>query len=151
MILWLILAAILIVTVRLWPRAIVFILIAVAVVGTGIFAWTRHIDSERAQIAISVTYDPSGCPAARPMSVTIRNTSPLPLERVTFSIHARKPGYSSVVTPYTYKQYESDKIIAPGESFSTCYPKPLMDRDAKAGTDEASLEWSASVDNVYLR
>ena len=116
------------------------------------FVWTRHLDDEKAQIAISVQYDVSGCPAAKPLLVTFLNSSPAPLERVTFSIHAKMPGYSRVVTPYTYKQYESDRILAPGQRFSACYAKPLMDRDRSGEIeDPAVLEWSASVDNVYFQ
>ena len=153
MIRWLILAAFLLVIIRLWPRALGFILVASIVVGTGVFVWTRHLEDERAQISISVRHDVSGCPAAKPLLVTFQNSSPAPLERVTFSVHAKVPGYSRVVTPYTYKQYESDKILAPGETFSACYAKPLMDRDRSNSEvgDAAGLEWSASVDNVYFK
>ena len=151
MIRWLILALFLFLLVRLWPRALFVILAAAALVGGGAFVWIRHLDEERAQVAISVVHDPAGCPAARPLSVTIRNAAAAPLERVTFSIHARMPGYSRVVTPYTFKQYESDKILSPGESFSACYPRPLMSRDIEQQAANAALEWSASVDNVYFQ
>lgn len=153
MIRWLLLAAFLLLIIRLWPRTLAFILVASTVVGTGVFFWTRHLEDERAQIAISVRYDGAGCPAAKPLLVTFLNSSPAPLERVTFSIHAKVPGYSRVVTPYTYKQYESDKVLAPGEAFSACYAKPLMDRDRSNSEvgDAADLEWSASVDNVYFQ
>ncbi len=148
---WLLFALFLLLLVRLWPRALFVILAAAALVGGGVFAWTWHLDEERAQVAISVVHDPARCPDARPLSVTIRNAAAAPLERVTFSIHARMPGYSRVVTPYTFKQYESDKILSPGESFSACYPRPLMSRDIEQQAANAALEWSASVDNVYFQ
>ena len=151
MIRWLIFALFLLFLVRLWPRAVFIILAAAALVGGGAFVWTRHLDSERAQVEISVVHDLAACPAARPLSVTIRNAAATPLERVTFSIHARMPGYSRVVTPYTFKQYESDKILSPGASFSACYPRPLMSRDVEPEAADAALEWSASVDNVYFQ
>lgn len=152
MIWWLILALLLLIIVKLWPRAIFFILGAALLVGGGAFLWTRHIDAQRAQIEITVTYDSGVCPAARPLSVTILNKAAAPLERLSFSVHAKIPGYSRVITPYTYKQYESDKILAPGESYSSCYALPLMSRDAGSATvDNAALEWSATVDNIYLR
>lgn len=152
MIRWLLLAALLLLILRIWPRAFVFILTGAAVVGTGLFVWTRHIDSERARVTVSVAYDPSECPADKPLRVTVRNASPASLERMAFSIHAKRPGYSNAVTPYTYKQYESYKILASGETFSACYAKPLMDpeRKGEAG-NPADLEWSASVDSVHFR
>lgn len=148
---WVLFALLLLLLVRLWPRALFVILAAAALVGGGIFAWTWHLDNERSQVAISVAQDPARCPDARPLLVTIRNAAAAPLERVTFSIHARMPGYSRVVTPYTFKQYESDKILSPGQSFSACYPRPLMSRDVEPEAAGTALEWSASVDNVYFQ
>ena len=152
MIWWLVLALLLLIIARLWPRAIFFILGSAVLVGGGVFLWTRHIDAQRAQIEITVRYAPGTCPVDRPLNVTTVNKAVAPLERLSFSIHAKMPGYSRVITPYTYKQYESDKILAPDESHSACYAMPPMSRDAdSAAVDNAMLEWSASVDNVYLR
>ena len=148
---WIIIAILLLIIIRLWPKALFIIIGSVLVLGAGIFAWTRHQDNERAQIQAQVLYAPAACPAGKPMSVTFTNNAREVLERITFSINARMPGYSSTVTPYTYKQYASDKILQPGETFSACYAEPVMAKKSNGvSLEPEKLEWSATVDNVYF-
>lgn len=148
---WLVFALFLLIVVKLFPKAVYGIVLAAAVIAGGILFWNHYREEERSRIEIHVAYDRERCPVEKPLSVTITNKAELALERVSFSIHARLPGYSSVITPYSYKQYESDKILAPGEHFSECRSRPLMARDAANSIDNAALEWFATVDNVYLR
>ncbi len=150
--LWLIaLALTLLVILRLWPRAIFIVLAAVLVLGAAVFFLMRHQTERLTLVHTRVAYDRLVCPEDKPLLVTITNAADSTLESASFSLHASVPGYSSTVTPYTYKQYRSDKILQPGEKHSACYPKPLMTRSSGPAADPAGLEWSARIDDADFR
>lgn len=147
----LLLAVLLIVLVKVWPRGL-WLFTGLAVLITAGVLYAEHKETRTLeQIQIDVTYAPELCPHDRPLQVSFANTAATPLEKLLFSIHARIPGYSSIVTPYTYRQYESEKILAPGESFSTCYPIPLLSRTPAAQSSPAELEWSAKADRAWFQ
>ena len=148
---WIILAVVLAVIWKIKPRFFFIILGASSVLISGIILWKYFEGAQKANVHIQVVYDVAACPKETPLSVTIRNTSDKTLERVLFSVHADMPGYSSTITPYTYKQYRSDKILEQGESHSTCYPEPLMTPTAARTFSPENLEWSARVDSAYYR
>ena len=147
---WLALALVLLLIVFVKPRAVWAILaLAVLVCAAGALHYFRQEDRKGA-IAVEAAYAPGLCPGDRPMRVSIHNGADVALERVQFSIHARRPGFSTVITPYTYKQNVSDKILEPGERFEGCYPLPPFSRDG-AGDSLNLLEWEVEVNRVFFR
>ena len=149
---WLVLLAlVLLIVLKLWPKAIFFVLAVVLLLGGGIYAWLDYQQGELARVRLEASYDPALCPSDRPVRVVITNTSDKTLERVLFTLHAEVPGYSSTVTPYTYKQNRSDKILRPGESYAACYPEPVMSRQRGLRFSPAGLHWSANVDSAYFQ
>lgn len=149
---WLILLALLLlVIIKLWPKGLWIVLSAAAlIVGAGLY-WMHLEERQLEQVVITVRHDGEGCPAKRPLRVHIRNASEATLEKAHYSIHARVPGYSSVVTPYTYKQYASEKILQPGEEFSVCEETPRLTRTAAESYPPESLEWSATADRAWFK
>lgn len=148
---WIILAIVLAVIWKIKPRFFFIILGASLILISGIVVWKYFENAQKSNVQIQVAYDPSGCPKVSPLAVTIRNASDKTLERVLFSLHADMPGYSSTITPYTYKQYRSDKILEQGESYAACYPEPLMSPTAARTVSPENLKWSARVDSAYYR
>ena len=73
------------------------------------------------------------------MFVRILNNSSRTVERVSFSLEARRKGYSTNFA--TYATYSDDKIIKPGEGYGTCWRAPLRS-DVK--DDPSALEWKAN-------
>lgn len=149
---WLILLAlVLLVILKVWPRGL-WLVCALAAAGTAGVLYMEHRSSlELAQVEIEVAYAPQFCPGERPLRILFTNKGQTELDKLLFSVHARVPGYSSIVTPYTYRQYESEKILRPGESFSACYPIPLLSHTPAADVALDTLEWSAEADRAWFR
>lgn len=149
---WLLaLAILLVIILKIWPRGLWFVLAAAVLLGGAALYWTGLEEEKLAQVRIEVAHAPQICPEKRPLQVTITNGAGTALDRVLFSVHARLPGYSDVVTPYTYKQFESSKILEPGESFAACYPTPLLSRTPAADKDLGDLEWTGVTDKAYFQ
>lgn len=148
---WIILALVLGLILYFWPKGVWVVLGATVLIGGSVLFWNSHKEAERATAVFTVTYAPDICPDGRPMQVSLRNTSDKTMERALFTIHATMPGYSSVITPYTYRQNSSDKILAPGEAYSACYPVPVLTRTKADAISLDSLEWSATADKVFFQ
>ena len=149
---WFLLLALVLTSILLiCPKAIFFILGVVLVDGGAYYIWNQQQLRERAKITLEVAYDTVKCPPGKPMLVTITNHSEKTLERTIFTLDATVPGYSSIVTPYSYKQNRSDKILRLGESHAQCFPEPLMKPSPLSDFRAEDLEWSANIDSVYFR
>lgn len=149
---WLIiLAVILVVILKLWPKGLWLVLGAAALLVGAALYWNHMTARELASVKMDVVYDAERCPAPSPLFVTITNNGATTLDRVQFSVHARIPGYSGEVTPYTYRQYDSTKILEPGDSYSACHRLPPLSRTAAADVPPGELEWSAEAAKAYFR
>lgn len=147
----LILGLLLVAVVRFWPRALWAVLAFSVLLLAGVSYWHYKDAQALASVRIDIAHDLALCPAERPLSISIVNNGESELERILFSIHAVVPGYSGEVTLYTYKQYESSRIMAPGSAHNACYPSPPLSKSALAGTLPGGLQWSAKVVKVFFR
>lgn len=117
----------------------------VCVIVTGVWVFGEMAKSERSRVTLQVFFDTGGlCAADHPLLVTFSNRSSKTLTSVSFSIHAKRQGYSRDV--YSDYLLSSDKILAPGEVHQACwalnpYREPLP---------HESLEWGAEVSSVYF-
>lgn len=95
-------------------------------------------------VAITVSSDARLCPTpGEPISVVFENTSDKPLENAAFTLIAKKSGHSSVIYRALLR---SDKIIAPGDSYSTCYGlNPRSFANSTETYDPRNLDWSAEI------
>ena len=149
---WLILLALaLVVLLKVWPKGLWFVLTAAVVLAGGVLYWQKQTETQLERIVLNVAYAPDRCPSDRPLHVSFHNTAEQPVFRIFFSIHARVPGYSSEVTPYTYKQFTSEKILQPDERYDACYAVPPLSRFSTKTPALDSLEWSAEVNKIHLR
>lgn len=146
----LLLAGALLLILKIWPRALWAVLCLATLLTAAVLYEEKREQDLLNQIVMAVEYLPAQCAQGRPLRVTCTNETASELEKLIFSIHARIPGYSSVITPYTYRQYESEKIIAPGDSYSDCYPLPLLSRTPAADIPLENLEWSAAPDRAWF-
>lgn len=150
--LWLIVfAAVLVLLLRLWPKGLWLVLVCAALLAAVVLFRQKQAAEELASVDMGVAYDAALCPAERPLLVTIVNNGDTPLDRVLFSVQARRPGYSGELTPYTYRQYDSTRILEPGDSHSACYRIPPLSRTAAEGLPPEELEWSAKPVKVSFR
>lgn len=152
---WLIvLAVILVVILKLWPKGLWLVLAAAALLVAGAVYWNHKTDQELAAVTLDVAYDAADagrCSAANPLFITITNNGGSALDRVQFNVRARIPGYSGEVTPYTYRLYDSAKILEPGDSYGACYRLPSLSRTASGDIAPGDLEWSAEAFKAYFR
>jgi hypothetical protein len=136
---WLEIGLIFVALLILYQRFSIMGLVAfVAFVGVvGGFAWFQSYRQQAAedQVMLVFRYDPGGCPADRPISATIRNTSNRTVSSVFFDLVLRRRGFSG--DSGRLSSVRSDKILAPGEEFSSCYPMPSM----RETFDPAELEF----------
>lgn len=149
---WLfLLAAVLLVMLKVWPKGIKYVLLLAGLL-TALVLYLEHEEAQRlALVHIEVAYAPTLCPEKKPLRVVFTNTANAELEKLLFTIHARIPGYSSIVTPYTYKQYTSEKILAPQGVFSACHEVPLLSRTPAADYSLDQLEWFALPDKAWFQ
>lgn len=143
-------AIVLVVILKVWPKGLWLVLAGAALLLVCIVYFNEHAAQQRDLVRITVAYERERCPAERPLRVVITNDAENTLDRVLFSIQAVVPGYSTVVTPYTYKQYDSPKILEPGEQYAACFAMPRFSRETKATVDLPSLEWSAQAEQVFF-
>ncbi|MEO1001320.1 MAG: hypothetical protein AAFW69_12075 [Pseudomonadota bacterium] len=103
--------------------------------------WIAFFESAReADVALTIALDREACTAEAPLSVTIENGANRTLDRTIFTLSATRPGFSGDLFAQT--RVESRKIIAPGESYTECYPLP---RQAATVADLDALAWRGSV------
>lgn len=133
------------------------VLAAVVVVGiAGIYLYLQAEENDRKKqrdsVAISVIYGSSVCSSEYPIVVNIKNGSRKTVKKVRWNIGAFKPGYSNNVVEYGYSSeystaYESDKILAPNQSYGVCYKTPKL----KSGNKPDSVNWSAVSKSVVFQ
>ncbi|MBP1844666.1 hypothetical protein J2046_002925 [Rhizobium petrolearium] len=103
----------------------------------------HQVQSNR-PVSIVAGPDPQRCPdPSTPVAVTFTNTTDRTLQEISFSLIARQSGHSSTI----YRAYHrSDKIVAPGESFSTCYGlNPLSFSNRTIQYNARELDWFAEI------
>ncbi|MBO3759978.1 hypothetical protein J5J10_09295 [Ciceribacter sp. L1K23] len=148
---WALAAAVLIVLIlALLSRRAAAIVIAVAlVVGGVVWLVTDRQDEERAAEMSAVTaradINPGICAdPARPVLVAFTNAADRPVLKLSFDLTARLRGHSTLA----YRAFlRSDRIIAPGETVTTC--QATLTRGftgpTPESTDLADYEWMAAV------
>ena len=78
---------------------------------------------ERAQadkVEMVVKYDTKACSEDFPLAVVIRNNSDRTVNSIDFDITIRRKGYSKDLSDWMI-DYESDKIIKPGDAHGSCW------------------------------
>lgn len=142
---WIGLALVLLAIVYFRPKALWAVLGLAVILLAAVLVYDHRQDVLRTKVSVDVVYAPALCSKERPLRVSIKNGSERVLHRAAFSFQATLPGYSTKITPYTYKQNTSDKILRPGEVYESCYSLPLLSRELGPEYDLEVLQWSAEV------
>lgn len=107
----------------------------------------RQAEALDAAILVSVLHD-AGCAEVLPLRLSMKNTSDRIVERVTFDMAGYRKGHS--IPLYRTRGYLSDRILAPQEEWSDCYPLPTAirgtDTSGLAENPPSTLRWS--IENV---
>jgi hypothetical protein len=105
------------------------------------YTYDRHISNTGFAVEFSEKYCST---PGFPIYVSVANGSDRTINSVTFTLEAKRKGYSGNIA--AYNSYASDKIIPPHEAFAWCWKVPdLTDKTA----DPQSLQWSVSHSSFY--
>ena len=111
-----------------YPKAVGGFLLVCAIVIVGVVAWNNNQDkkrlAKRQSVQITIGHNLVLCGADDPLFVNIFNGSDDTLEKVSFDIRGRLQGHSEPLYKGGYPRHSSDKIIASGEQWSSCWPIP---------------------------
>jgi hypothetical protein len=132
-----------------WLLIAAGVLIAVALLlagGVWGFNWYTH-DRHVEQIKVIASTDRNICKDDKfPITVIIRNASGKTVEKVSFSLSARRPGRSSDLTKYN--SYDDDHLIEPNKGHGTCWSAPEL---KELVADPRELQWSINYKSIYLK
>ena len=106
------------------------------------------IQREIESVDTAIRHDPQFC-ESRSDSLLVRlgNEADRNINYTEFSVSARIPGFSNEVT-LDSEPYQTDKIIKPGEAWTSCFEMPNL---SNAGEDNLNrLEWEVNVLRVYF-
>jgi len=113
-----------------FPRAMVGLIILCGVVIGGWLLWDKIKSEERARkrsaVSITVTHDLEMCSPEHPLLVRILNGADDTVEKVKFGIEGRRAGYSDPLYD-SFRGYSSDRIIASGAEWASCWALPQKD------------------------
>lgn len=129
----------LILLVRYPSRALPVSLAAAALLATlaGWVIWQQQLEARRlAQLEINLRYDPTGCPAAQPLALTLRNGSGAALQQLSWKVTAYAPQVSANLAESRYAEarYRGPDLLAPGAEWRDCLALPPLREGYRAST-----------------
>ena len=111
-----------------FPRAMVGLIVLCAVVIGGFLLWDNIKTDARARlraaVTVTISHDLELCSPEYPLFIRIHNGSEDTVEKVSFGIVGNRAGYSDPLYDSGYLGYSSDKIIASGEGWASCWTLP---------------------------
>lgn len=111
-----------------FPRAIVGLIILCVVLIGSYQLWMKIEQDERAKkkasVTVTVNYDLERCRPEYPLFVRIQNGADDTVEAVSFGVAGRRAGYSNPIYESRFLEYSSDRIIASGDSWTSCWALP---------------------------
>jgi hypothetical protein len=129
----------LILLIRYPSRALPVSLAAALLLGllAGWVIWQQQRQDHRlAQLEIHLSYDPSSCPAAQPLAVSLRNGSRASLQRLSWKVTAYAPQVSAnlVESRYAEGRYAGPEMLAAGAQWRDCMALPPLREGYRAST-----------------
>ena len=98
----------------------------------------QRIDARAAlkrEVEVSAVFDPQSCSRQQPFKIEFRNDTKTTIDRIEFYLYVTRRGRSTVLNS-EYHAYDSDFILAPGETSAGCWTveneqnhKPLVAED----------------------
>jgi hypothetical protein len=149
----------------LWRGILLIVGVVVASLGC-ILAWTEVLEPNlfpplKTQISAAVSYDdgstnlpaigkPFRCSAEFPLKIALSNKSQRTVGSINFSIEGRAAGRSSNVVR-SAALLESDKVIAPGYTWQSCWPVSVQEGYDPAGLNYQVEVWGATETETKAR
>ncbi len=120
-----------------FPKQMGVLILLLVVGAAGLFGFDYLQQQKRAEeyrkreesITLSAAYDMGRCSAEFPIFVEIRNGYTETIESLTFELGGYREGHSSTI--YKGLSYTSDRILAPGETYTACWTQPSLDYGAQ--------------------
>src|SRR5271169_994757 len=106
-------------------KGILWAAVVLVVGGYSIYRYSTTVDSPSEKVKMSVVYG-LGCGSDFPLAVWITNSSDKPVSRIIFAFQAFEPGHSTDLASSYDQSYDSDSIIAPGQTSKVCYAPPRI-------------------------
>ncbi|MDX1693780.1 MAG: hypothetical protein R3208_08435 [Ketobacteraceae bacterium] len=99
----------------------------IAAVALGIY-WQDLQEKKRFdQIEVNLSIEPDSCPDDKLLNTHIKNTSEQEIYRVHFYFNVYREGFSTAISRSYRNEVTVNKIIAPGNDYSTCTDLPEID------------------------
>lgn len=131
------------------------IIISISLILLCILLWYQYITiPERNRkaindsVSVTISYSVALCNHGYPLSVTVKNNSHKTITKVSWDVNIYISGYSTDISGWP-NNYSSDKILRPGESWSSCYKLP-SNLNAK-NHDPSSLKYEISNKYVHFQ
>lgn len=132
-----------------FPKQMGALILLLVLAGAGLFGFITLQEQQRVKerrdreeaIILSAAYDVAQCSVEYPVLITIRNGYTQTINSLTFELAAYRDGFSSPI--YQGISYESDRIIAPGDTYTSCWTQPPLYYGAQE-TPPEGLTWRAS-------
>lgn len=123
-----------------YPKQMALLAVLAAILIAWIFWGDYQNRNEKSQlnsmINIKIVFDDQSCSSEFPLLITVLNNSGAHLTKVHFGINGYRNGFSDPLYNSYYSEYESDKILAPGERWAGCYRIPK----AEYGVSQVTLQ-----------
>lgn len=129
-----------------WTLIVLGALIAVGLLIGAAYWMHQHFthDVHVARVVPVVKATSNDCPEAYPLFVGFRNESTRTVLKISFSLEARVPGYSTNIAHW--ETYSHDRITKPNTGWGLCY-NPALER-GQPTRNLRSLEWGVKVWSV---
>lgn len=132
-----------------FPKQMGVLILLLVIGAAGLGGYVYYQDQKQAadyrhrteSITLKATYDPGGCSTEFPILVEIHNSYTDTLQELTFELDGYLEGHSSPI--YQGSAYKSDRILAPGQTYSACWSRPSLYYGATE-TPPGGLIWRAS-------
>ncbi|MCU1728441.1 multidrug transporter [Pseudomonas sp. 7P_10.2_Bac1] len=128
-----------------YPRKALPVSLA-AVIGLALVAafvaWQDNREADQlARLDLRIVYDPTQCPADRPLQLTLSNHNDVPLTELAWRIAAYAPGdtVNLADNQYTAPRYRGPGELQAGASWHDCLPMPPL----RSGYRAQNLEFRA--------
>lgn len=127
-------------------KAIFSMMIIVFLAGVGAVLYnigkSRYWQHQKGLVVINVKYDEEACSKERPLRYTATNGSNYSVDKITWNLGVFNSGFSTNLLTYKKKIFSHDKILLADESWTYCFPPPMLGGSIRVNSFEDTQELS---------
>jgi hypothetical protein len=120
----LIFAALFILYQRFSVYGLIAFIIFVAAIASLVWLQAHWEQAAEDKVVLAFRYDPTSCPPDKPIAAVITNAGERTVSSVFYDLVLKRRGFSGEAGRLA--SIRGDKILKPGEAFTTCYALPLL-------------------------